>query len=98
MIVKYGKPMAVVYDGSFSSGKVVFGCGSCAGILVDFLKIKHKLCKTKKSMSNMRIIAPVVGRWSLKGKNSMEFEDEFLFNDFKSNKRSQWKLIIKAMG
>lgn len=98
MIVKYGKPMAVVYDGSFSSGKVVFGCGSCAGILVDFLKIKHKLCKTKKSMSNMRIIAPVVGRWSLKGKNSMEFEDEFLFNDFKANKRSQWKLIIKAMG
>lgn len=69
MIVKFSKPMSVIYDSSFSSGKVVFACGSCAGIMLDFLKIKHKLCNTKESMSNLKIIAPIVGRWSLKGKN-----------------------------
>ena len=49
-------------------------------------------------MSNMKIIAPVVGRWSLTGKNNIEFEDAFLFTDLKANKRSDWKLIVKAMG
>lgn len=90
--------MAVIFDSTFSSGKVVFGYGSCAGILIDFLQIKHARYKTKDSMSRMQIVAPLVGRWSLTSKNNMQFEDAFLFNNFKANKRSQWKLIVKAIG
>jgi len=88
----------VVYDSSFSSGKVVFGCGSCSGIMIDFIQIKHHMCKTKENMANLKIIAPIAGRWTLSGKNDIEFKDAFLITDFKANKRSQWKLLVKSMG
>lgn len=70
IIIQKVPPIITIRDGSFSSGKVALTCSSCNGILIDWLQIKHTICVTKTSMSKLKIVAPIAGRWILRGKDN----------------------------
>jgi len=52
-----------IIDNTISTGYFALGCSDCAGIMFDYIQISHKLCLTKKSISNVKIIAPICSRW-----------------------------------
>lgn len=91
-------PEITVRDASFSSGQVSLACSSCLGILVDFLQIKHTICLVKTSITNLDIVAPIAGRWTLKNKDTDYIKDSFIATDNESNKRSNWKVVAKTLG
>jgi len=63
LIITSSDPIIRIIDNTFSSGYFAVGCSDCAGIMFDYIQISHKTCLTKKSITQVKLIAPICGRW-----------------------------------